>query len=66
MDSRYKITVYYGHSYGELYDLEQDPGEVNNRWNDPDYKDLKLDLLLKYIWAELGKEPIWMPRIAGA
>lgn len=66
VDSRYKITVYYEHSYGELYDLEQDPGEVNNLWDDLEYKDLKMDLLMKYIWAELGKEPIWMPRIAGA
>lgn len=66
VDERYKITVYYNHKYGELFDLKNDPNEVNNLWNDPKYKDLKMDLLMKYIWAELEKEPMWMPRIAHA
>lgn len=66
VDERYKITVYYNHSYGELYDLEKDPAEIHNLWSDENYKDLKMELLLKYIWAELGKEPMWMPRIADA
>lgn len=66
VDERYKLTVYYNQTYGELYDLTSDPGEVHNLWNDPAYKDLKQELLLKYIWAELGKEIMWMPRISGA
>lgn len=66
VDKRYKITVYYNREYGELYDLEEDPNEINNLWNDPAYSELKMELLLKYIWAELGKEPMWMPRISGA
>jgi len=32
-------------------------------WDDPNYRSLKSELLLKYIWAELGKEPMPMPRI---
>lgn len=66
VDSRYKLTVYYDQSYGELFDLESDPGEVHNLWADPASKELKAQLMLKYIHAELGKEPVWMPRIAGA
>ena len=66
VDRRYKITVYYGRTYGELFDLETDPGEINNLWADPCHKDLKSELLLKYIHAELGKEPIWMPRVSVA
>lgn len=66
VNKRYKLTVYYNQTYGELFDLEQDPGEINNLWNDPGSQMLKQDLLLKYIHAELGKEPMWMPRIAGA
>jgi len=66
VDERYKITVYYNQTYGELFDLQEDPKEINNLWNDPKYKDLKMELLMKYIWAELGKEPMWMPRIAHA
>ncbi|MFR9708098.1 sulfatase [Paenibacillus sp. MB22_1] len=63
VDQRYKLTVYYNQPYGELFDLQEDPGELNNRWNDPSYANLKSELLLKYVWAELGKEPLAMPRI---
>ncbi|WP_168122902.1 sulfatase-like hydrolase/transferase [Paenibacillus sp. HB172176] len=63
VDKRYKITVYYNQNYGELFDLEEDPGELHNRWHDPQYAALKSELLLKYIWAELGKESLPMPRI---
>lgn len=66
VDKRYKITVYYNQTYGELYDLQEDPNEINNLWDNEDYKELKSELLLKYIWAELGKEPMWMPRIKQA
>jgi len=66
VNSRYKITVYYDRDYGEIFDLEADPGEVNNLWDDPASADLKRELLMKYIHAELGKEPMWMPRIATA
>ncbi|MBB6634657.1 sulfatase family protein [Cohnella thailandensis] len=63
VDERYKITVYYNQTYGELFDLEADPGELRNLWDDPAHERLKTELLLKYIWAELGKEPMPMPRI---
>lgn len=66
VDERYKLTVYYNETYGELFDLQEDPNEVNNLWDNQEYKDLKMSLMLKYIWAELGKEPLWMPRIAHA
>jgi uncharacterized sulfatase len=64
IDSRHKITVYQGQTYGELFDLERDPGETNNLWDVPEHAALKSDLLLRYIWAELEKEPMWMPRVA--
>lgn len=63
VDRRYKLTVYYNQTYGELFDLERDPGEIRNLWDDPDSAALKSELLLKYIWAELGKESMPMPRI---
>lgn len=66
VDQRYKITVYYNQTYGELYDLEEDPQEVNNLWDKKNNQELKLYLLMKYVWAELGKEPIYMPRISHA
>ncbi len=66
IDKRYKITVYYNQEYGELFDLENDPKEINNLWNDPLEESLKSKLLLKFISAEMEKEPLPMPRIAMA
>lgn len=66
VDQRYKITIHSGREYGEMYDLQEDPEERNNLWTSEAHKDLKIELLLKYAEAELLKEPMWMPRIAGA
>lgn len=66
VDDRYKITVYYNQTYGELFDLKEVPFEHHNLWDGPAASELKEQLLLKYIWAGLGKEPILMPRIIGA
>lgn len=35
---RYKLVVFAGESYGELYDLAKDPGEFHNCFFDPDYQ----------------------------
>ena len=32
---RHKLTIYHTLHTGELYDLEKDPGEFRNLWNDP-------------------------------
>ena len=66
IDQQYKMTVHYNQEYGELYDLEQDPGELVNLWDNDDHKELKQELLLKFIHAEMGKAPLPMPRITGA
>lgn len=66
VNSRYKITVYQGHRFGDLYDLETDPEELNNLWDNPEYLKLKMDMLQNYVDAELDKEKISMPRIANA
>jgi arylsulfatase len=34
-DERYKLVVYHGRQYGELYDLQEDPGEFENLWENP-------------------------------
>ena len=66
IDERYKLTIYRGAEYGELYDLQTDPGEVQNLWDDPASASLKSRLLLDFLQAELAREPTRMPRIAGA
>lgn len=66
VDERYKITVYHDADYGELFDLQDDPGEACNLWDDPTAVELKQKLLLKMVQAQLGMEPLPMPRIAPA
>ena len=46
-DQRYKLTVYHGHDLGELYDLEKDPWEFDDLWDDPDHHWLKSELIHK-------------------
>lgn len=42
-----KLTRYQGQEFGELFDLEKDPREKVNRWNDPAYAADKAALLGK-------------------
>ena len=66
VDDRYKITVYYNRDYGELFDLQEDPDEIHNLWGKPECAELKAELITRLLFAEMGKEPLWMPRISGA
>ena len=40
-----KLTWYCGHPYGELYDLENDPAERVNQWDNPTYASDKAELI---------------------
>ncbi|MFO7870356.1 MAG: sulfatase-like hydrolase/transferase [Kiritimatiellia bacterium] len=44
-DARWKLCVYHGNEYGELYDLENDPDEFKNLWDDPASQGCKCTLL---------------------
>ncbi|WP_433019050.1 sulfatase family protein [Kribbella sp. CA-294648] len=66
IEDRYKLTVYLREESGELYDLHDDAAELHNRWDDPAYAALKSALLLRFMWAELERSPMPMPRIAVA
>ena len=46
-DRRHKLIAYHGHEVGELFDLQTDPHEFVNRWNDPAYTGIRFKLLQK-------------------
>jgi len=66
IDRRYKITVYRDKEYGELFDLQEDPQERCNLWDDPQAQALKCELLLRFVQAEIQREPTRMARVAVA
>ena len=63
---QYKMTIHYNREYGELYDLVADPDEYENLWNREEAAELKSRLLLQFLYGEMGKAVLPMPRIAGA
>jgi uncharacterized sulfatase len=56
INEQFKITVYNNQHYGELFDLKNDPGEHQNLWNDPNYFQIKSNLLIKFVQAEFKKD----------
>ena len=44
-NGRYKLVIYHGHNVGELYDLQEDPHEFVNLWDDHDMASIKMALM---------------------
>ena len=59
IDNRHKITIYYNHPYGEVFDLQDDPNEVFNLWDEK--PELRAELLLRLLMAEIDKEETLTP-----
>ncbi len=53
---RYKLTVYCHRDYGELFDLESDPGEERNLWYDSGSAWLKDWLVERMLLAQMAQE----------
>lgn len=45
MTERYRLSVYDGAAWGEIYDLQEDPHECNNLWDDPGCRSLRGELV---------------------
>jgi hypothetical protein len=47
-----KLVFYANRSYGELYDLKNDPNELKNLWSESAYETLKNELMRKLLdWS---------------
>ncbi|MBM3786758.1 MAG: DUF4976 domain-containing protein [Acidobacteria bacterium] len=62
-NERYKLVHYHGHSLGELYDLERDPHEFTNLWDDPRHSALKMDLTKQLFDAVMAASDEGQPRV---
>ena len=47
--ARWRLTVYANASWGELYDLEADPHELNNLWEDAGHRALRGELMTELV-----------------
>ena len=46
-DGKHKVTLYENHPRGEIYDIEADPQEANDLWDDKSFAEKKSDLLFE-------------------
>ena len=46
---RHKLVYYPGQSYGELYDIKEDPLEINNLYTNPDYQDIRASMIQRLL-----------------
>lgn len=44
-EGKYKLNVYHDNDHGELYDLEEDPDELNNLWDIEALRRMKCELI---------------------
>jgi arylsulfatase len=62
-NARYKLVVYHGHGLGELYDLQNDPDEFHNLWDDEAHQTIKMDLMQRSFDASILAMDKGPPRI---
>jgi hypothetical protein len=62
----FKLTIDIDAKDCSLFDMKKDQDDANNLWNDPGSEQLKQRMLLRLLWAQLDKESVPMPRVAGA
>lgn len=56
--TEWKLVVYLGETFGELYDLRDDPGEKNNLFDDPACLSIKYELLNELLNDMERSEPV--------
>ena len=63
-DERYKLVVYHGRGLGELYDLQEEPGEFHNLWSSSAHAALRHDLMARSFDATVMAQDWGSPRVA--
>jgi arylsulfatase A-like enzyme len=53
IDERYRVSVFHGTGWGELYDLQNDPGEFENLWDAPAHAGTRARMVEKLLLAEI-------------
>jgi len=51
LKDNYRISVFQDNDWGEIYDLDADPLEINNLWDDPAHRDLRNELTWELLQA---------------
>ncbi len=65
-DGQYEIRVHPAKDYYTLYNLEFDPKRQHNLWDEPEYARTRTAMVRGLLFARMGAEPLWMPRVWGA
>jgi hypothetical protein len=62
---RWRMTISHGDAWGELYDLENDPHEMDNLFEDPAHRGVRGELMEKLAYREMelaDRSPLPMGR----
>jgi uncharacterized sulfatase len=59
---RHKLVVYTETTWGELYDLAEDPDQYRNLWSDPAYSALRAELLQRLAADTMRKDTVLRER----
>lgn len=62
-DDRYSFAYFFGPEYGMLYDMDHDPQQQNNLFEDPAHRDAR-DRFLGMLDDESIRNEPWLPRKA--
>lgn len=63
-DGRFKLVVYHDLGIGELYDLQNDPGEFEDLWDDPECREKRDQLLGRHFDAMMATISAGPERVA--
>ena len=54
VDGRWRLSIFDGADFGELYDLDSDPGEFENLWDSAAHAAIRAELTERIARLEIG------------